>query len=1051
MSFSSLRTHSSSREPHKTYKVNTEAATQHGWYLGLHLRSVEQTDSLFFEFFQHYRFRCNELLASVEVPISDLAGESQVMKRMDVHRKRLTSGSDGLRLLISWSRCPSNQMSRDDSMRIPAYQENEHFEAHPEGMQMPRLIHATTAQSLDFGSAGTRDTSPTLTPRKELVSNTIQKYDNAPSASHAPRDNGLHKAQGVQPSIQERRISNAAKFQSQEPLAESDGKSHPRGKALPHLPHLDTEMRKVARRIDTIDIVVTSVEPIMEFLDNLSEIHDIARAAWFAVSGIYQVVKALNNQDQEIVALYQTMLEAYQIAQENEALNQGGHFSELFGRIVKQSEECYVFLSKYCSKNRMAQILDRWDAPGKIKKFTEAFKMLRDEFTDTQIKTTTVLALDNQRNMTTLALKGRIEPLRPPRMPLGPKSHCLSGTRRESVKNIMDWIFRGDERESVLWISGIAGVGKSSLIGTLHNTLADLGFSSRLAAFIRFDRSDYNDARYFISSLAYLLANFDEKFAGPIADAISGNPQIVQSTDLSAQMQRLLLDPLRRLGKEIDREGRVVVLVDGIDECTRSDRTETDFRGQLLELFAKNKFALLPFLRIVIASRPEQDVKDHFRRSHIRHFVIETSSSETVKDIAYFFKKKLQALTPFNGLNEERKDKALDLLPSRAGGLFIWASTAVSFIGDNVEERLEVFTTMEPPKSALLALISLYETALNSLAHDVHGGGDLKENILLVLGLIMASRQIEQVPSRPLTIQILHDLVQNSGSLFKKVDVKLMVSKLGSLLYEGEDKGLRIIHKSFEDFLTMDPSQLWYVDRVQYKKYMACATIACVTGHLEGSDPELEEACRSSEVFRYATIQWPRYYASLRSEHIEQKDILYCSLRKMMVQHIIRWIHSVTVSLQRGEAEKICCRTKKDHTMSAWLTDILWESQADQHDNFFDSLCVKAQRFLSDEIPGVFTCIKGVFECLLEECFVAGSVYKTERDGQESVIYPVENIFGSVFVHMADGSHVGEDIFSIIEKKSWPPAVLLSPKNVSVMEINFRHDLKWVSSRTDNE
>ncbi|EEB97295.1 hypothetical protein MPER_03422 [Moniliophthora perniciosa FA553] len=116
--------------------------------------------------------------------------------------------------------------------------------------------------------------------------------------------------------------------------------------------------------------------------------------------------------------------------------------------------------------------------------------MLRDEFTGTQIKTTTVLALDTQRIVTTL------------------------GTRRDSVKNIIDWIFRGDESESVLWISGIAGVGKSSLIGTLHNTLADLGFSSRLAAFIRFDRSDYNDARHFISSLAYFLANFDENSDG---------------------------------------------------------------------------------------------------------------------------------------------------------------------------------------------------------------------------------------------------------------------------------------------------------------------------------------------------------------------------------------------------------------------------------------------------------------------------------------------------------------------------------------------------------
>ncbi|THU97980.1 hypothetical protein K435DRAFT_589840, partial [Dendrothele bispora CBS 962.96] len=74
------------------------------------------------------------------------------------------------------------------------------------------------------------------------------------------------------------------------------------------------------------------------------------------------------------------------------------------------------------------------------------------------------------------------------------------GTRRATIRKIMNWMVLGEE--SIFWLFGVAGSGKSSLMGTLHNMFVDMGFKSRLAAFIRFDRNYYNDASMFIRTLA---------------------------------------------------------------------------------------------------------------------------------------------------------------------------------------------------------------------------------------------------------------------------------------------------------------------------------------------------------------------------------------------------------------------------------------------------------------------------------------------------------------------------------------------------------------------
>ncbi|KAI3616807.1 nacht and wd40 domain protein [Moniliophthora roreri] len=416
---------------------------------------------------------------------------------------------------------------------------------------------------------------------------------------------------------------------------------------------MKTGIEKMRNRTEAVEKAMQPVAPVLEVLGNLAEMHDIARAAWIAVSGVYKVVEAYYKQNSEIVDLYDAMIEAYKIVEDNNGINQAGHFSEVFEEIVRQSEECNIFLSKTISKDGTRQVIDFWATSRKLEEFTIAFKQLKAKFGETQTKVTTASVLDIRKGVDYLVQQQRLQPLNAAgKRPLGSKSHCLLGTCRESLKAIVDWIFHGDEQQSILWISGIAGVGKSSLIGTLYNSLAQYGFSSHLAAFICFDRADYQDAKALICSLAFQLAKFDEHFGNQIADAVDRNPRIIDSTDMSAQVQKLIINPLINLKEEIAKEGCVVVMIDGIDECSHSDHAETNFRKQMLQLFETNKLELLPFLCIVLASRPEEDIY------------------ETRKDIKFFFEKCLGD-SSFNVLTKEEKEKALTLLPEHASGLFI--------------------------------------------------------------------------------------------------------------------------------------------------------------------------------------------------------------------------------------------------------------------------------------------------------------------------------------------------------------------------------------------
>ncbi|KAK7041875.1 hypothetical protein VNI00_008832 [Paramarasmius palmivorus] len=718
--------------------------------------------------------------------------------------------------------------------------------------------------------------------------------------------------------------------------------------------NLEDELEIVRRQTERCKRIYRTADAVIETLNHLSEI-----------------IKAKHEQNEAIVALYDNMLETHKIAVEKEALNQNSDFSELFDDIVRQSEECYVFLSNYIYKGRLYyhadicgadQVMDSCNSLSKIEAFNNIFEQLQKRFNDTQVEVTTVTVLYTQRVVESIDQKINLRPLEPSTELLGPKCHCLLGTRRSSLTKILDWCFYGGQ--SILWISGIAGCGKSSLIGTLHNSLSTLGFRSRLAAFIRFDRSSYRDAKEFVKALAFLLANFDQRFGNRILDVLEKSPQIAQNTELSTQVQKLLINPLRGLSEEITKEGRIVVLVDGIDECSRSDQAETNFRGQLLELFANDKFGLLPFLRFVLASRPEEDIVAYLQGlDHIHHIQLDRTSNETRQDICYFLSKSFQQHPSLRVLDNAIKSSAVELLAERASGLFIWAATVVGFIKGNVAQRMKVFTENEPPENALHALTVLYKTALDSLVNE-NGDEDIEQNICMALGLIMASPSDDEC-----TIPILRGLSKHVDPE-NNPDILGTFQKLRSLVTE-EHGHYELLHKSFDDCLTSkDQAQRWYISTEKYQAILYEAKITCIMDYLDRIDMELPAALLS-DVYRYA-IWGPANCVYLDLS-------LYPSLPEKLERFLLGYL----VEKHHHDSEFM---------RKAWLS---------------------ASRLRHIYTPTLV--VKDFFNIMLYDAAVAGKVTKTYADSEHALEWEVDNIFMSVFVQMANGSNHYEEIVAVLD------------------------------------
>ncbi|PBK89091.1 hypothetical protein ARMGADRAFT_351804 [Armillaria gallica] len=406
-----------------------------------------------------------------------------------------------------------------------------------------------------------------------------------------------------------------------------------------------------------------------------------------------------------------------------------------------------------------------------------------------------------------------------PERELDPKSVCMEHTRVETIKALMLWISECDN--GVLWCSGLAGTGKSSLVGTLHKLLClDMSSRSRLAAFIRYDRTSYRDSSGLVTSIAYSLAKFDHRIANAIAHALTASPAAAK-LPAADQFRLLVQGPLKKI-QELQDEGPLIVIIDGLDESL-------NLSEELLEVLAEGFGRELSFMRLIISSRPEEKIARVFKNSrHLHRYPLDTSSEEVKHDIRHFIQQKLVKITDKHFWGDHSEQQVFAQLAERASGLFIWAATVCLFLCNHPSnERLEMILKTTIPANATVALTSLYQTALDAIVSEGSGEDeDVRQCIHAVLGALIVRKGNMTVPMLPKLV-----LQKGEGAFL----AQSIVDKLGSVVREDEDGNLELIHKSFDDFLRDHgrSRDRWFIDVKKHEQELASRCVLSLTSFFE--------------------------------------------------------------------------------------------------------------------------------------------------------------------------------------------------------------------------
>ncbi|KAK0234412.1 hypothetical protein EDD85DRAFT_792463 [Armillaria nabsnona] len=550
-----------------------------------------------------------------------------------------------------------------------------------------------------------------------------------------------------------------------------------------------SENSKFLESSETLGTVFEAAKGMVDTLAGpLPKVHPAATVAWgfMSIGFKVQVLKNQRDTNQAVLDLYVEMISVYEEASKKDILQQRDGLHGTYSSLFKQTIECAMFIEGYAKKSGIGRLFTI-DISGQAEKFHRGFADLKDQLTRGFARESVIVTLGVQELVNI--------------QKLGPKSRCMQGTRVATINTMVSWIAQCDG--GMMWCKGLAGTGKSSLMETLHDLLtADIGGRSRLAAFIRYDHIQYSNASKLITSIAYALGMFDDRIGMAISRVIQTSRSVATMSDPSAQFRLLLRGPLETLPNLVD-EGPLVVIVDGLDECDAFD--------DLLAVLAEGFGPKLPFMRLVISSRPVHHIATAFKeRDGICTLHLDTSSKDVDRDIQFYLERQFATVGNPAFQAKCKELGAIERLAARASGLFIWAATVAKFVHSfPAISRLQSLLATE-------ALATLYRTALNTLVSELPGANaDVKKYVRNVLGAVLVA---ETPPG--MTEDILDNLVLDEGS----PPSHHIVSMLGSVLSpETEDSPIRSIHKSLNDFLQNRSrcGDEWFVDVPLHRRAIA--------------------------------------------------------------------------------------------------------------------------------------------------------------------------------------------------------------------------------------
>ncbi|PAV14664.1 nucleotide-binding-oligomerization-domain like receptor [Pyrrhoderma noxium] len=294
-----------------------------------------------------------------------------------------------------------------------------------------------------------------------------------------------------------------------------------------------------------------------------------------------------------------------------------------------------------------------------------------------------------------------------------------------------------------------------------------------------------------LQTIAYLLAEYSQPIAKSLSEQLkkSGN---LDSSSLKAKFDILLQQPLSTVATEVGHP--VLIVLDALDECGTPE-----LRQSLLHVLRDCLPTLPDNFRVLITSRPDEDIDTLIDSPHLRSKTLDQRSNESKDNVSTYIK------FQFNEMKSSEKlkipsgcdwDDSINKLVQGADGLFIWASTAIKFVREEKWSRYRCFQNLVSNANSL-KLDELYKRVL---FHALKWNEGDKEIFKSIFSLILFAK-------RPLCDREINEILDVEMDVTSN-----LLSYFRSLVRYEEGQPIRIHHTSFYDYLISCEGSAWYID-----------------------------------------------------------------------------------------------------------------------------------------------------------------------------------------------------------------------------------------------
>jgi hypothetical protein len=487
---------------------------------------------------------------------------------------------------------------------------------------------------------------------------------------------------------------------------------------------------------------------------------------------------------------------------------------------------------------------------------------------------------------------------------------CLQGTRESIHEQLADWANDGAQGLTTLWLSGMAGTGKTAIASTFARRMADEAILGA-TFFIDRQQAERRDLSRIIQTLAYDLGKHSHAQLRALWAVVRDDP-LFDRLPFEKQIRLLIKEPLDIVCPET-----LVVVIDGLDECGVSEG------ASLLETLVTS-LAHHP-IKLFVSSRNEIYIADMFR--NVAHRSIQLQEIGVSEDVRLYWEHSLDDLCRSKRLPDWRPMVSDKQLVKLTGHLFIYAATILKIIRNTRTspiKRLRNLLQISSPRSEYtIAFVGpanhgplerLYMHILSEALKD--NDGNLSDEYVLHVYNIL---EVVIFAQAPLTRQALSDLLDMDID-----DLDAYLSPLRSVLVVPDttsaDGVVRPLHQSFPDFvreqgglvypkLTIDATvaELHFTERcmVQLNKLLHLNMCRLDNASLFNNDiSDLEIRLRQylTMALRYSCRFWITHWlAHIRAAGSQAQ--LPHGLDDFCAEHLLHWIEvtSLTKSLHAAQ------------------------------------------------------------------------------------------------------------------------------------------------------